>query len=35
MVPWWVWLIVAWLSADAVFVLAWTMRARHPASESA
>jgi hypothetical protein len=26
--PWWAWLLVAWLAADAVFVIAWTMRAR-------
>lgn len=28
MLPWWGWLIVAWLAADLVFVLAWTMRGR-------
>lgn len=28
LLPWWAWLFVAWLSADAVFVIAWTMRAR-------
>lgn len=28
MLPWWAWLLVAWLAADAVFVIAWTMRAR-------
>lgn len=25
---WWGWLIVAWLAADCVFVIAWTRRVR-------
>lgn len=26
--PWWGWAILAWIAFDAIFAIAWTMRAR-------